>query len=179
MLEDKLLLRRFKGGSSEALCRIYEKYLNYLLSLAGGLLGDGSGAEDVVHDVFCSLIERRESIRLKGSLKGYLGTCVGNLSRDRIRARKIRAAEDIGEAVAGRAKRPDESVIWSEEAQGLRRGLGQLPYEQREAIVFHLRGGMKFREIARVQKVSVNTAKSRYRYGLDKLRALLNSEAEE
>ena len=56
--------------------------------------------------------------------------------------------------------------------------LSRLPYEQREAISLHLQGGMKFKAIAELLDVSVNTAQSRYRYGLDKLRSILNNEAE-
>jgi RNA polymerase sigma-70 factor (ECF subfamily) len=51
-----------------------------------------------------------------------------------------------------------------------------LPYEQREVVLLHLRGGMRFVEIARSQNVSVNTALGRYRYGLEKLRTKLNGE---
>ena len=54
--------------------------------------------------------------------------------------------------------------------------MAKLTYEQREVIMLHLRGGMKFREIASLQGVSINTAKSRYRYGLGKLRTLLTDE---
>jgi len=54
--------------------------------------------------------------------------------------------------------------------------LAQLPYEQREAISMHLQGGMKFKEIAKSQDVSIGTIQSRYRYGLDKLRSILDSE---
>ncbi len=57
MLEDKLLIWKFKCGSSEALCRIYRKYGDYLLALATALLEDVNTAEDVVHDVFCKFIE--------------------------------------------------------------------------------------------------------------------------
>jgi RNA polymerase sigma factor (sigma-70 family) len=177
MLEDRLLLKRFKNGSVDALGCIYEKYENYLLTLAGGLLGDCSAAEDVLHDVFCNFIRSREKIKLRGNLKGYLGTCVVNLARDRIRSRNRGAVGlDVSEPVVSDANRPDQSVILSEESRQLTDALGQLPYEQREIIIFHLRGGMKFRQIADMQSVSANTIKSRYRYGLDKLRTLLNSE---
>ena len=54
----------------------------------------------------------------------------------------------------------------------------QLAYEQREAIVLRLHGGMKFKAIAKLQDVSDKTAQSRYRYGLDKLRSILNGEVE-
>ena len=56
--------------------------------------------------------------------------------------------------------------------------LTELPYEQREAVLLHLQAGLKFREIANVQRISAKTAESRYRYGLNKLRSMLNSEAE-
>jgi len=56
--------------------------------------------------------------------------------------------------------------------------MGKLPYEQREVVILHLRAGMRFREIARLQGISVNTIKGRYRYGLDKLRSILNGEME-
>jgi RNA polymerase sigma-70 factor (ECF subfamily) len=52
----------------------------------------------------------------------------------------------------------------------------ELPDEQREIVVLHLQGRMPFREIARLQGISVNTAMSRYRYGLDKLRSALDGE---
>jgi hypothetical protein len=68
MLEDKLLIWKFKGGSSEALSRIYCKYGDYLLDLAAALLQDVNTAEDVVHDVFCKFIESREKLKLAGSL---------------------------------------------------------------------------------------------------------------
>jgi len=56
--------------------------------------------------------------------------------------------------------------------------MAQLPYAQREVVVLHVQGGMKFRAIAKSQNASINTVQSRYRYGLDKLRSLLNGEIE-
>jgi len=52
MIEDKLLIWRFKCGSADALCRIYKKYKDNLLRLASALLNDTSGAEDIVHNIF-------------------------------------------------------------------------------------------------------------------------------
>ena len=53
-----------------------------------------------------------------------------------------------------------------------------LPYEQREAVTLRLHADMKFREIARHQNVSIKTVLSRYQYGLDKLRVILNGEVQ-
>ena len=175
MLEDKLLIWKFKGGSSEALCRIYRKYGDYLLALAAALLHDVNAAEDVVHDVFCKFIESRETFKLDGSLKSFLATCVVNLSRDKLRARKSQTCDvDEAAAMASETNDPEHNAIFGEEARDLNHAISQLAYEQREVIMLHLRGGMTFREIAGVQGISINTAKSRYRYGLEKLQILLS-----
>ncbi len=175
MLEDKLLIWKFKCGSNEALCRIYRKYCDYLLALAAALLQDVNAAEDVVHDVFCKFIESREKFKLAGSLKSFLGTCVVNLARDRLRARRSQPCElDEATATTLDTNGPEHYAIFGEQARNLNRAIAQLAYEQREVIMLHLRGGMKFREIADLQGTSTNTAKSRYRYGLEKLRTLLS-----
>ncbi|MHC4508217.1 MAG: RNA polymerase sigma factor [Planctomycetota bacterium] len=177
MLEDRLLVWKFKCGSSEALCRIYRKYGDYLLALAAALLQDVNAAEDVVHDVFCKFIESREKFKLAGSLKSFLATCVVNLARDNLRARRLQPCglDDVA-ATALDTTGPEHHAIFGEEARNLNRAIAQLGYEQREVIMLHVRGGMKFREIAGLQGISINTAKSRYRYGLEKLRTILSDQ---
>jgi RNA polymerase sigma factor (sigma-70 family) len=176
-MEDKLLVQRCKRGSTEALCRIYEKYKNDLMVLAVALLNDTSAAEDVVHDVFVSFVQVAGNFQLTGTLKGYLATCVANRARNINRLRQSHTvALDEADPV-GESSGPYESVACNEQLQRLSLAMAQLPYQQREAVILHLRAGMKFKTIAKSQGISVNTAKSRYRYGLDKLRSILNSEA--
>jgi len=178
MLEDRLLLWKFKCGNRDAFRLIYKKYAGDLLTLAANLLNDKADAEDVVQDVFISFVQSVEKFRLTGSLKGYLATCVANRSRDHIRRNKRRqtAAVNEPEQTTSDAKTPVQLVICSEELHKLSYAMTELPYEQREAIVLRLHGDLRFRQIARLQDVSVKTAQSRYRYGLDKLRSILNGE---
>lgn len=179
MLQDKLLLRRFKHGDTAALRAIYQKYQDYLLTLATALLGDINAAEDVLHDVFCNFIQSRERIKLKGNLKSYLATCTANLARDRIRSRKRNPlGPDAMQAVVSDIAPPDQATLWDEQSSQLTDALAELPHDQREVIVLHLRGELKFRQIAEMQKTSINTVKSRFRYGLDKLRSLLPDEVQ-
>lgn len=178
MLEDKLLVLKCKRGRKDAMCRIYEKYKDYLLTLARALLNDKAAAEDVVHDVFVSFAESVGDFQLKGNLRAYLATCVSNLARDRMRAWKRRGdALDSVDPMISDADNPERRSIEREELTRLRQAIGQIPYEQREVVVLHVRGGMRFREIAKLQGVSISTTHGRYRYGLDKLRSLLNTEA--
>lgn len=176
-MEDKLLILRFKRGSTDALCRIYEKYEAALLTVAAGLLNDLGAAEDVVHDVFVALAETPQRLRLAGSLRSYLATCVANRARDRLRAqtRQRRRDRDVGNAEEDEAT-PLGAVVRDEQWRRLAEALAQLPYEQREVIMLHLHGGLTFRAIADSSGVSINTVQSRYRYGIDRLRSLFNGE---
>lgn len=178
MLEDRLLVWRLRRGSSEALCRIYEKYRDDLLRLAVSLSNDTARAEDAVHDVFVSFIHQSRQFRLTGSLRGYLATCVANRTRNANRdgGRHQCAALDEASSMVSTSRRPDQWIICSEELERIAAALTQLPYNQREVITLRLHGGLKFREIAAFQHVPVRTALSRYRCGLEKVRSLLNSE---
>ena len=90
MVEDKVLIWKFKCGSSDALCRIYQKYKKDLLRLATVLLNDVSDAEDTVHDVFVSFAQSAGKLKLRGNLKSYLLTCVANRARNKNRANQQR-----------------------------------------------------------------------------------------
>lgn len=104
-------------------------------------------------------------------------TCVANRSRDYVRKRQQQtAAINDAERVIPNDDGPVQLVIKSEEMQKLGFAMSKIPYEQREAIVLRLHGHMKFKTIANLQKVSIKTAHSRYRAGLDGLKLILNSE---
>jgi RNA polymerase sigma factor (sigma-70 family) len=178
MLEDRLLLWKFKRGSRDAFRAIYEKYAGDMLTLAGNLLDDKVGAEDIVQDVFIKFVESIGTFRLTGSLKSYLATCVANRSRDCIRRRIRRqtAMAKRAEKTPAETKSTVHLAIRSEQLRKLSNAMTELPYEQREAIALRIHGDMRFRQIAELQNVSTKTVQSRYRYGLDKLRSTLNGE---
>ena len=179
MLEDEILKWKFKGGSSEALARIYEKYVDALLTLAMGLLNDPHEAEDVVQDVFTRFARSANGFTLRGSLKAYLTTAVVNGVRDRVRREKRRpAASSRDVSLASTSRGPDETLVFAEDAARLSDALTELPQEQRETVMLKLKSTMKFRDIAKIQGVSINTVQGRYCYGLKKLRASLNGEVE-
>jgi RNA polymerase sigma factor (sigma-70 family) len=175
MIEDKLLIWKFKRGSTEALCRIYEKYKDNLLKLALALLNDSAAAEDIVQDCFVSFAQSSQRLKINGNLKSYLAMSVANRARNWNRARQRQGTASLDEAgpIVSTYKRPEQWIIYNEELHKLNNALGQLSYEQREVVSLHLQGGMKFRAIAELQDVSINTVQSRYRYGLCKLRSIL------
>jgi RNA polymerase sigma-70 factor (ECF subfamily) len=175
MVEDRFLVWRLNRGDATALSRVYEKYRNDLLRLAGSLLSDRAAAEDVVQDVFVRFAGLARTFRLTGSLKGYLATCVANAARNQLAA--LRRRETAG--LASSAVEPDGWAVYSEQFALVGRAMAELPVEQREVVTLRLYGDLPFRQIAEWQKTSIKTVQSRYRYALDKLRSLLNSEVQE
>ena len=178
MLEDRRLLRRLRHGDKDALRRIYEKYADDLRSLAGNLVHDTATAEDVVQDVFVGLVRAVPKLHLRRTLRGYLATATANRARDHYRRRsraRLAPLEDA-DSMAADTEGPVQIVGDAELLQKLRAAVAQLPYEQREVVMLRVHTRMKFREIAAHQQTSIKTALSRYQYGLDKLRSMLNGE---
>ncbi len=181
MLEDTVLVLRFNRGDLRVLHRIYDKYKDDLVTLAAALLMDISSAQDVVHDVFISFLDSAGRFRLTGSLRGYLATCVANRARNLNKAARRHhgsALEDVADPACD-SPPPEQRAIFGEELSRLSRALLQLPYEQREVLLLRSHSGMRFAAIAKAQGVSINTVQGRYRYAMDKLRSLLNPEANE
>jgi len=177
MREDKRLIEELKRGDKDALRRLYEKYKDDLLTVATALLHEAGAAEDVLHDVFVSFATGIQGFELRRSLRQYLVTCTVNRVRDRFRRKTYKAIElDRVGPISSNSERPEQSVMLSEESKLLTDALAEIPFEQREVIILRLQGGLKFREIAATQGVSVSTVQGRYYYGLDKLRVVLNGE---
>jgi RNA polymerase sigma-70 factor (ECF subfamily) len=180
MIEDKRLILRFKRGGPEALRQIYDKYKVELLRYAMTLVGNLPAAEDIVHDVFVSFAQSAERIGLTGSLKGYLVTSVLNRVRNHVRDGNRRGEGPLDEADLRPSGEPGppQWAILSEELSMLSRALQELPYEQREVICSHMEMDLTFAQIAVLQDASLNTIKGRYRYGLERLRSLLNGKVQ-
>ena len=181
MLEDRWLVWKFNHGDTHALRCIYEKYRDDLLKVATALLNDKNSVEDIVHDVFSSFAQTVGRFRLSGSLKGYLSICIANRARDENRAMKRRQTVSLDRAEPVQSDRdgPDRIAVRDELSVQLAHAMAELPYEQREVIILHLQSKMRFRQIAKGKGVSLNTVQSRYRYGLNKLRSMLDGELEE
>ena len=178
MLEDEWLKWKLRHGSPDALARVYEKYVDAMLTLALGLLNNRAAAEDVVQDVFLSFARSAKDLRSQGSLRSYLATSVLNRVRDCRRQRQRQAVRDAGLCVSTESTGPERAAILAEETARLNDAVAELPDEQREVVLLRLKANLKFRDIARLQQTSVNTVLGRYRYGLDRLRSLLNGEVE-
>jgi len=176
MSEDKHLLSLLRHGDNSALHRLYEKYRTDLFTVALSLVHDVHAAEDCLQDVFVRLAEGAADTEIRRNLKGYLVSSVANRARDRLRKEAKSPDETQCFDCSACATDPVKVLIHREQSARLFNLLSRLPYAQREVFVLHVQGEMKFREIAELQNVSIKTVLSRYRYGIEKLQALIQED---
>jgi RNA polymerase sigma-70 factor (ECF subfamily) len=141
----------------------YRQYGSALLLFAAALSGERSRAQDAVHQVFLKLLENR-ALRDATDAKAYLFTCVRNVVLNDRKARQRDVQLDAGSAWFEPPNRDYAAEL------ALRRALWALPEDQREVTILHIWGEFTFSQIAEVLRISANTAASRYRYALAKLR---------
>jgi RNA polymerase sigma-70 factor (ECF subfamily) len=180
-MEDKLLIWKLRRGSRDALRRTYDKYHGDLLKIAVVLTGGMNPAEDVVQDVFTRFAQSCSHLRVSGSLRNYLITSTLNGVRNLRRYHSRHEMRTLAEAdgLPSPERWPEQWAVMSEQLERLAAAMARLPDEQREVITLRIEADMTLRRIAQLQKTSIGTVQGRYRYGIEKLRSLLNGEIRE
>ncbi len=107
-------------------------------------------------------------------------TCVANRIRNRRRDQQRHEAIglDGADSLVCGFRRPEQWAILNEELRSLSQAMAQIPCEQREVVGLYTQGDLTFRQLATIQNASINTVQGRYRYGIAKLRSILNGELE-
>jgi RNA polymerase sigma-70 factor (ECF subfamily) len=165
------LLAELAAGRAEAFAKLYDRFGGRLHRAAWGMLGRREDAEEAVQEVFMALVRSRDRLSEVRDLTAYLFTALRRVA-GRLAARQARqpvaAEEVVRQAVSGEG--PPSS---NPRGERLDRALRALPPKQREVIAMKIDGELTFAQIAAVLGVSPNTAASRYRYALEKLRRSL------
>jgi RNA polymerase sigma-70 factor (ECF subfamily) len=167
VLQDAELIAGMIREEPGAFADLYRKYRARLHQYALSLIRSRMEAEDVVHDVFVGLAKQASGGRMPRELSAYLYVSVRNRCIDRLRRKPDLPLEDLDVdlivAPPGDEERTELSRL-------LNRALIALPAEQAEVVVLRTWHDLEFAAIAGMQGTSVNTALSRYQYGLSKLR---------
>ena len=150
---------------------LYERHSPVLLAYALSLLQDRSAAEDVLHQVFAKLLQNE--ITIDGQALHYLYRAIRNtaLNYRRHHSREVELPLN-GHWLKSPSGMEDLGLT-------LQSALAELPEEQREITILRVWGEMTFEEAAAVLDISPNTAASRYRYALAKLKERLKPLAKE
>jgi RNA polymerase sigma-70 factor, ECF subfamily len=166
--EDNKIRQLLKVGDDTALEVIWDTYANDLLGVLIGLLCSRQEAEDALQELFVTIARKREQIIAADNLKPYFFGMARNIAINIIKKDQRRRQRDM------------QTDLWLEaddlmedNSQQIQGALEQLPTDQRSVIVMKFFRTKSFREIGEVLEISENTASSRFRYGMAKLKTLL------
>ena len=182
-IQDGALLTRYQAGDSKALAILVERHSPALYRMALSMTGQAADADDVVQEVWRRVVRKAGGFR-GDSFRGWIFRICRNhlIDRSRVRRPTVSLDESLGDGettrldmLPGNGLEPDAAAERREWCTQLAAAVDGLSPEQKE--VFLLRAeGLDFKEIARVQRVPVNTALARMHYAVGKLRKCLGPE---
>lgn len=172
---DEELMRAVQADDVRAFEALYDRNVAVAWRLAHSLCRDRGRAEEVVQDAFTSAWRSRGSYRReRASVRTWLMTMVRHRALDSIRresaARRPPLAVNDYTGPDPVYRSPQDDVIASTEACGLRACLERLPEAQAEVIALAFYGELTHTEIAERLSLPQGTVKGRMRLGLKKLR---------
>lgn len=156
---------------------LYDRHGEQMYRYLALRLGSVEDARDVLQETFCRLARcavRRSIVRNPGAFAFKVMRNEANRHLRRLVGRRAGdvAARDWAAAEGAIFTGPDETAVHL-----VTRALASLPDEQREAVILKVYQDFSFKEIGRMCGVSINTAASRYRYGIGKMRESLGDES--
>jgi RNA polymerase sigma-70 factor, ECF subfamily len=176
--EDARLMVRYRDGDADAFAALYARHKGPLYRYLLRQVRNAGAAADLFQDVWSRLIATRGRYEARAKFATYLFRIAHNCTmdffrRDRTMRDAARADNDAAapaEPEVPEYQRPDGIAEFAEQQSALLAAVAALPPEQREAFLLHEETGLTIEEIARVTDVGLETAKSRLRYAVRKLK---------
>lgn len=153
---------------------LYDEHASALFAFLLNFTRSEADTRDALHDVFLKLARRPGLLDNVTDVRAFLLRLAHNRAVDLFRRRR---GEPLDEAPPLFAPTGDPDATSFREA--LTAALAQLPSDQRAVVHLKLWEGLTFEAIAATLDIPPNTAASRYRYGIDKLRNQLRPLYEE
>lgn len=179
-VSDEDLMLAYRDGDAGAFDTLYRRHKGPVYRYMLRQCRDAGVADELFQDVWMNLIRARESYTVQARFTTYIYTMAHNRLIDHYRKHgqaqwvsfddESEDAPVVAEPVAAPRDEPERHLAVKQQAAELLRLLGELPPPQREAFVMQYEGGMSVEEIAGATGVTRETAKSRLRYALAKIR---------
>jgi RNA polymerase sigma-70 factor (ECF subfamily) len=179
-VSDEHLMLAYRDGDAAAFDTLYRRHKGGVYRYMLRQCRDAGVADELFQDVWMNLIRAREGYTVQAKFTTYIYKLAHNRLIDHYRKHGQVAlvsfdddSEDaplVAEPVAAPRDEPEKHLDIKQQAAQLLQLLGALPPPQREAFVMQYEGGMSVEEIADATGVTRETAKSRLRYAMTKIR---------
>ena len=177
---DEQLMSAYRDGDAAAFETLYRRHKGGVYRYMLRQCRDRAVADELFQDVWLNLVRARESYTVQAKFSTYIYKLAHNRLIDHYRkhghAVMVSFDDDsedapvIAEPTASPRDEPEKHLDIKQQAAQLLELLGALPPPQREAFVMQYEGGMSVEEIADATGVTRETAKSRLRYAMAKIR---------
>jgi len=178
--EDAALMLRYQAGDAHAFDALYARHKGALYRYLLRHVRNAASATDLFQEVWMRVIASRLRYTPRAKFSTFLFHIAHNLAIDhhrRARATPIDAHDGgdarLHESIAPDHERPDRIAEYDQRLANFEYTLAGLPTEQREAFLLHEESGLDIAQIAAVTNVGAETAKSRLRYAVAKLKKSL------
>ena len=181
-LSDRVLLNRYLTGDRSAISELIGRHSQRVHRYIGMMVKDDDIADDIFQETFIKAVKVIDDggYTENGKFLSWVLRIAHNRVLDHFR--RVKSQRTINEADAGydilgtsRLVEPtaEQSMISTEQAEQIRRLIGELPEEQQEVVRLRYYSKLSFQEIAEETDVSINTALGRMRYALINLRRMI------
>ncbi|TXB62468.1 RNA polymerase sigma factor [Phaeodactylibacter luteus] len=180
-LNDQQLISNYLEGDEKAFEELLSRHKQRIYTSIYLFVKDQSLAEDIFQEVFIKIIDtlrkgkyNHEGKFLQWALRISYNMCVDYFRRNKRRP-KVSPTEtfDIFDVLQSSERNAEQSIIRSQTHDKIRTLVDMLPPEQREVVILRHYADMSFKEIAKLTRVSINTALGRMRYALINIRKLV------
>ena len=169
---DEDLVARWVAGDLRAFEALYARHRRPLYRYLLRLAGDEASANDLYQGAWEKVVRARKTYRPKGPFRAWLYRIAHNHAMDQFRRSRPETELDTANLASGEDG-PGEALDRRDREQRLRRAVQALPEKQREALSLKLDAGLTLDEIADVTGANRETAKSRLRYAVARLKTVL------
>ncbi len=184
---DVALVEAHLAGDPEAFGELFRRHRDRLWAVALRTTGNPEDAADALQDALISAFRRADSYRGDAAVTTWLHRIVVNACLDRLRRRKVRAADPLPDDLDDVANRgavlaapdggpdpgPEAHVVVAERREQVLAALDELPPDQKAALVLVDMEGYPVAEAAEILQVPSGTVKSRCARGRARLAVLL------
>lgn len=173
---DDRLMQAYAKGYARAFDRLYARYKDRLYGYLVRNCRDAQKAEELYQDIWLRVISSAKKYKANGRFRSWLFTLAHHRLVDFYKSNENRVQMEVFEEQRTSETSPEEEIISHQRKQSIDFLVNSLPPDQKMAFYLREESGFSLKEIAGIQGISHEAAKSRLRYAYQKIRSGLKGE---